>query len=65
MDPTLWLLRELVAIDSVNPSLVPGAVGEAAVAEAIAAEIDSRIFFGEALAHMFWSRERLFFRVSL
>ncbi len=26
------LLRELVAIDSVNPSLVPGARGEAAAA---------------------------------
>jgi acetylornithine deacetylase len=36
MDPAVRLLRELVAIDSVNPSLVPGARGEAAVAEAIA-----------------------------
>jgi len=27
MDPALRLLRELVAIDSVNPSLVPGAAG--------------------------------------
>jgi acetylornithine deacetylase len=30
------LLRELVAIDSVNPSLVPGAAGEARIADAIA-----------------------------
>ena len=37
MDPTLELLRDLVAIDSVNPSLVPGAAGEGAVAEAVAA----------------------------
>jgi acetylornithine deacetylase len=36
MDPTIRLLRDLVAIDSVNPSLVPGAAGEAAVADAIA-----------------------------
>jgi hypothetical protein len=31
MDPVLALLRELVAIDSVNPSLVPGGAGEAAL----------------------------------
>ena len=36
MDPVITLLRELVAIDSVNPSLVPGAAGEAAIADAIA-----------------------------
>jgi len=36
MDPAIALLRELVAIDSVNPSLVPGAKGEAAIADAIA-----------------------------
>jgi len=36
MDPAVRLLRELVAIDSVNPSLVPGARGEAAIAGAIA-----------------------------
>jgi len=35
-DPTLRLLRDLVAIDSVNPSLVPDAAGEAAVAAAVA-----------------------------
>jgi len=36
MDPAIRLLRDLVAIDSVNPSLVPGAAGEAAIAAAIA-----------------------------
>jgi acetylornithine deacetylase len=36
MDSCLSLLRDLVAIDSVNPSLVPGASGERAIAEAIA-----------------------------
>lgn len=39
MDPTLSLLRDLVAIDSVNPSLVAGAAGEAAIAARIAAEL--------------------------
>jgi acetylornithine deacetylase len=38
-DPTIALLKDLVAIDSVNPSLVPGGAGERAVAERIAAEI--------------------------
>jgi acetylornithine deacetylase len=37
MDPAIRLLRDLVAIDSVNPSLVPGAAGERAIADAIAA----------------------------
>jgi acetylornithine deacetylase len=36
MDPAVTLLRDLVAINSVNPSLVPGAPGEAQVAAAIA-----------------------------
>jgi acetylornithine deacetylase len=36
MDPAIDLLRDLVAINSINPSLVPGAPGEAAVADAIA-----------------------------
>lgn len=36
MDPVVSLLRDLVAIDSVNPSLVPGAAGEAQIAEAVA-----------------------------
>ena len=41
-DPTLALLHDLVAIDSVNPVLVPGARGEAAVARRVAAAcIDS------------------------
>ncbi len=36
MDPAIRLLRELVAIDSVNPTLVPGAAGEADIADAVA-----------------------------
>jgi acetylornithine deacetylase len=36
VDNALTLLKQLVAVDSVNPSLVPGAAGEAAVARAIA-----------------------------
>jgi acetylornithine deacetylase len=36
MDPCIRLLRDLVAIDSINPSLVPGAAGEGAIAAAIA-----------------------------
>lgn len=39
MDPVIHLLRDLVAIDSVNPSLVPGGAGEAAVAGRIAAAL--------------------------
>jgi acetylornithine deacetylase len=39
MDPTIRLLRELVATDSVNPSLVSGAAGEAAVARVVAEEL--------------------------
>ena len=35
-DPAISLLSDLVAIDSVNPSLVPGAAGEAEIASAIA-----------------------------
>jgi acetylornithine deacetylase len=41
MDPTLRLLKQLVAIDSVNPSLVPGAAGEAAIARALVEELRS------------------------
>jgi acetylornithine deacetylase len=37
-DPAIRLLEDLVAIDSVNPSLVPGARGEAEIARRIAAE---------------------------
>jgi acetylornithine deacetylase len=36
MDPTVRLLKELVATDSVNPSLVPGAAGEARTARIVA-----------------------------
>jgi acetylornithine deacetylase len=39
MDPAIKLLRELVAIDSVNPTLVPGAAGEAEIGRAIADEM--------------------------
>jgi acetylornithine deacetylase len=39
MDPCIRLLRDLVAIDSVNPSLVPGAAGEGAIATAIATHL--------------------------
>src|SRR5262245_8527159 len=38
-DPVISLLCDLVAIDSVNPSLVPGAAGEAHIADAIAAHM--------------------------
>jgi len=37
-DPTITLLEELVAIDSVNPSLVPGSRGEQDMARRIALE---------------------------
>ncbi len=39
MDPSIELLRDLVAINSVNPSLVPGAPGEAQIADAVAAHL--------------------------
>jgi len=39
MDPAIALLRDLVAIDSINPGLVPGARGEAEIARRIAAEM--------------------------
>lgn len=39
MDPVISLLSELVAIDSVNPALVPGGAGERAIAAFIAAEL--------------------------
>src|SRR5262245_32693380 len=38
-DPAIALLRDLVAIDSVNPALVPGAAGELAIARRIAGEM--------------------------
>lgn len=40
-DPVIRLLEDLVAIDSVNPSLVAGARGEAEIARRIAAECAS------------------------
>jgi len=39
MDTAIRLLRELVAINSVNPTLVPGAPGEREVAALVAAEM--------------------------
>lgn len=39
MDPALRLLRDLVAINSVNPTLVPGAPGEREIAGAVASEM--------------------------
>jgi acetylornithine deacetylase len=39
VDPAIALLRDLIAIDSVNPALVPGGAGEGAVAERIAAAL--------------------------
>lgn len=39
MDPTLALLCDLIAIDSVNPGLVPGAAGERAISEFLAHEL--------------------------
>ena len=41
MDSTLRLLKQLVATDSVNPSLVPGASGEAAIARVLVEEFRS------------------------
>ena len=38
-DPVISLLSDLVSIDSVNPSLVPGARGEAQIADAIEAHM--------------------------
>ena len=38
-DPALRLLRDLVAINSINPALAPGAPGEAEIADAVAAEL--------------------------
>jgi acetylornithine deacetylase len=38
-DPTIELLKDLVAIDSVNPSLVPGGAGEREIGERVAAEL--------------------------
>ena len=43
-DDTTALLRELVAIDSVNPSLVPGGAGEHAIAHHLAARLTRQGF---------------------
>src|SRR6266850_6601026 len=40
-DFAIKLLRDLVAIDSVNPSLVPGGAGEGEIASFVAAEMRS------------------------
>jgi acetylornithine deacetylase len=39
MDPAIRVLRDLVAINSVNPTLVAGAPGEAAIADFVASEM--------------------------
>jgi len=39
MDPAIRLLRELVAVNSVNPTLVPGAPGEQQIADLVAAHL--------------------------
>jgi acetylornithine deacetylase len=39
MDPSVRLLRDLVAVDSTNPSLAPGGAGEAAIATVLAGEL--------------------------
>src|ERR1044072_2477348 len=39
MDPAIRLLRDLVAINSVNPTLVAGAPGERAIADCVASEL--------------------------
>jgi len=39
MDPAIALLRDLVAVNSVNPTLVAGAPGEAAIADLVAAAL--------------------------
>ena len=44
MDPVISLLSDLVAIDSVNPSLVPGGAGEGAIATCIASWLSRRGF---------------------
>lgn len=38
-DETIRLLRDLIAIDSVNPSLVAGGAGEGQIADAVASEL--------------------------
>jgi acetylornithine deacetylase len=43
-DTTIELTRELVALDTVNPALVPGAPGERAAVELLAARLGARGF---------------------
>jgi acetylornithine deacetylase len=40
-DPTITLLRDLIAVDSVNPSLVPGAAGEKEIAGLIVQKLQA------------------------
>src|SRR5689334_16795193 len=40
-DPVIKLLRNLIAIDSVNPSLVPGAAGEKEIGAFIAKTLET------------------------
>src|SRR5947208_12790096 len=39
MDPAIRLLRDLVAVNSLNPTLVPGAPGERDIAQLVAHEL--------------------------
>jgi acetylornithine deacetylase len=41
VDRALQLLKDLIAVDSVNPSLVPGAAGEEAIARTLAAAMQA------------------------
>src|SRR5438034_10073131 len=40
-DATISLLKDLIAIDSVNPSLVPDGAGESEIAQRVAVELRS------------------------
>jgi acetylornithine deacetylase len=51
MDTVDRLLRDLVAIDSVNPTLVPGAAGEAAIARRLSEEFET-IGLGVEVQHV-------------
>ena len=42
MDTAIKLLRDLVAVNSVNPTLVPGAPGEREIAELVASGLSNR-----------------------
>jgi acetylornithine deacetylase/succinyl-diaminopimelate desuccinylase-like protein len=43
VDPAIRLLRDLVSIDSVSPTLVPGGAGEAAIADRIATALRATV----------------------